>query len=413
MSSAKFAQPLFFLFVGLAALLVVRPAQAQTETVLYNFTGSPYDIGPTSSLTSDGAGNFYGTTAGEGLGWGTVFELSPNHGGGWNGTTIYSFTGGVNGWRPFYSNVIFDSLGNIYGTTEEGGANGYGVVFKLSRVGSSWTETVLHNFAASDGYYPLAGLIMDSAGNLYGTTYGGGSTGGCVFELSSSGGNWTEQVIYAVEPAANGMTAGLTMDAAGNIFGASYSTVFELSPNGRGGWNPTVIHTFDRNPKDDIVQGTLALDNTGSLYGTTAATGTTRAYFDGRGTVYKLTPKMNGKWAYEILHSFGGDAGYSGGVGPFAGVVLDSAGNIYGTTVGGGTNTGGTVFELVAPVGKGSYDEKVLWNFGGDTDTDGNTPYGGVILDSAGNVYGTTAYGGTGGGDGLTGYGGIAFEVSP
>lgn len=413
MSFTKFAQAIPLRVMGLALVFAARLAQAQTETVLYNFTGGTYDPGPASGLTSDSAGNFYGTTAGEGLeGFGTVFELSPNGSGGWNETVLYNFTGGVDGGNPSYSRVIFDGAGNIYGTTERGGAYENGVVFKLSPAGANWTETTLHSFAGgADGFFPLTGLIMEPVGNLYGTTWAGGALGGgTVFELSKSGGVWTEQVIYAAGASKYGMTAGLTMDAAGNIFGVSYSTIFELSPNGIGGWNPTVLHTFIRNPKGgNFLAGTPVLDKAGNLYGTTTAWNAQAEFsHDFRGTVYELSPGKNGQWIKKTLFIFLPYDGALEGNAPYGGVVLDGAGNIYGTTIVGGAYGQGTVFELVASAGTGSYTEKVLWSFNG---TDGSQPYGGVILDRAGNLYGTTAYGGTG--DGGNGFGGVVFEVTP
>lgn len=379
-------------------LIEVQPAQAQTEAVLYNFTGNSDGGWPQSNLTSDGAGNFYGTTYIGGFGYGTVFELSPNGSGGWNETVLQSFWGEY-GMYPFYSYVIFDNVGNLYGTAYSGGANGEGVVFELSPVGTSWTETALHNFGWTDGAVnPVNGLIMDSAGNLYGTTsYGGGQGIGAVFELSPSGGGWTEQVIYNQQ---NPTYAGLTMDAAGNIFGVSASTVFELSPNGNGGWNSTVIHTFAGGGKDGSnAEGTPVIDKAGNLYGTTYGGGSHDS-----GTVYKLSPittgKNKGQWKEKILHSFGSR---KDGSSPWAGVVLDAAGNIYGTTLGGGKYGSGTVFELVAPVGKGSYKKRILWSFDG---TDGYEPFDSLFLDGAGNLYGTT-YGG-----GSSGYG-VVFELTP
>ena len=172
--------------------------------------------------------------------------------------------------EPLQSGVIFDNAGNLYGTAG-GGANGDGAVFKLSRIGTLWKETTLYSFTGgADGSAPLNGLIMDPAGNLYGTTSNGGGGNGVVFELSPSGGGWTYQVIYS---GADGY-ASLAMDAAGNIYGATFSTVFELSPNGNGGWNPTILHTFTGPPGDgSTADGTPVLDQAGNLYGTTRTGG--------------------------------------------------------------------------------------------------------------------------------------------
>jgi uncharacterized repeat protein (TIGR03803 family) len=389
----------------LLTLIAARPAQAQTETVLYNFCSQPNcsdGAGPQSNLTFDGAGNLYGTTIGGGLGYGTVFELSPNGSGGWNETVLHSFTGGADGSNPTYSGVIFDGGGNLYGTAWAGGAYGYGVVFELSPVGTSWTETVLYSFAnAPDGAYPSGDLIMDPAGKVYGTTQAGGNCGGdTVFELSPSGGVWTEQVIYS-ECDVN--AAGLTMDAAGNIFGDGQLTVFELSPNGNGGWNPTVIHTFTGPPKDGSnAQGAPVFNKAGTLYGTTTAGGIRNS-----GTIYKLSPvtkgKKKGTWTERIVHNFFNWRSRYDGSDPQAGIVFDAAGNIYGTTLSGGLWVDGTVYELVAPVGKGEYKEKILYRFDG---LHGTYPDDSLILDSAGNLYGTTSEGGW--------YSaGVVFEVTP
>jgi uncharacterized repeat protein (TIGR03803 family) len=383
----------------LSALLLIAacPAQAQTETVLYNFKGGSDGFTPQSRLTSDGVGNLYGTTGFGGLGYGTVFELSPNGSGGWNETVLYSFTGGADGANPYMSYVLFDNVGNLYGTTYEAGSYGYGTVFELSPVGTSWTETVLYSFAGgADDANPLNGLITDSAGNLYGRTYESGGGNGVIFALSKSGSVWTKQVIYDGAPG----YAGLTMDTAGNIFGVTGDIVFELSPNGHGGWNPTVIHTFAGGPKDGLVaEGTPVLDKDGNLYGTTLGGGSKN-----NGTVYELSPvkkgKNKGKWTERILHSFRG--GNKDGSEPFAGIVFDAVGNIYGTTEIAGNSLAGTVYELVAPVGKGGYKEKVLWKF---NNTDGYEPVDSLILDSAGNLYGTASGGSSGNG--------VVFEVTP
>jgi uncharacterized repeat protein (TIGR03803 family) len=397
----------------LSALLLIaaHPPPVQTGTVLYSFTGGSDGGQPFARLTSDGAGNFYGTTTIGGLGYGTVFELSPNGNGGCNETVLHAFTRGADGAYPLVSPVIFDGQGNLYGTASEGGANEFGVVFELSPARKSWNETVLYNFASgAGGVYPFNGLIMDPAGNFYGTdnVYQSGHaiTEG-VFELSPSGGSWTEKVIYDNETAvANFGGGGLTMDSAGNIFGVSSGgfepqTVFDLSPNGHGGWNSTVLHSF---AKRYYPEGAPVLDESGNVYGTTESGGASQ-----NGMVYKLSPGKNGKWTEEVLYAFKGGA--QDGSAPYAGIVFDAAGNIYGTTAGGGPSNAGTVFELVAPVGKGShqYREKVLWSFNG---TDGSGPFGSLILDSAGNLYGVTPFGANSGCTNDTGCG-VVFEVTP
>jgi uncharacterized repeat protein (TIGR03803 family) len=293
---------------------------------------------------------------------GTVFELSPNGSGGWVETVLHSFCSesgqscadGAQPWSP----LMLDSAGNLYGTTGAGGdastcpyvpGGGCGVVFELSPVGGSWTETVLYNFCAqsgcTDGFNPLlANMIMDAGGNLYGIDSAG------VFELSPASAGWTEQVIYSE---GNGRYGGLTMDTAGNIFSVNTTQVFELSPNGAGGWTPTVIHTFTGAPGDGSdAQGAPVFDQAGNLYGTTFYGGAKN-----KGTVYKLTPAEDGEWTEEILYSFKGG---SDGSLPRP-IVIDAAGNIYGTTEGGGS---GTVFELAA-LGNSNYEHVVLWTFNG------------------------------------------------
>jgi len=326
---------------------------------------------------------------------------------------------------------VFDSVGNLYGTTFSVGVitcgksgSGCGVVFELSPVGKNWAETVLYSFTGgTDGADPAAGLIFDPAGNLYGTTsFGpGGSGDGAVFELSPSGSGWTEQVIYSPGPPGSccALSTGLTMDSAGSIFGAGESTVFQLSPNGSGGWNPTVIYNFPCSPKGKCPQGrspqgSPVLDQAGNLYGTTAYGGA-KNY----GTVYKLSPGETG-WTETILHSFrkNGIDGYY----PSAGVVLDAAGNVYGTTSAGGPPsrceglTRGIVFEILAPVGKHkNYKEKVLWSFNGyDGSGYDGSGSSGLTPDSQGNFYGTTKFGGYWYGFDNCGLGnGVVFEVTP
>jgi uncharacterized repeat protein (TIGR03803 family) len=237
-------------------------------------------------LTFDHAGNIYGTVP---CCHGAVYELTP----GGTPTALYYFTGGDDGDNP-QSGVIFDGAGNLYGTTEGGGTGGCGTVYELSPIGSGWTEKVLYDFQcgfSSNGQYPIGGLIFDAAGNLYGTTnFAGANNGGTVFELSpSSGGHWTFHLLYSLR----------------------YNGTFDFLIYG-----PT---------------GTLAMDSSGSLYGTTVMDG---AY--GGGSVFKLTPSADG-WTYTSLHDFRGG---SDGGNPFGNVVLDASGNVYGTAGVGGLSGG-------------------------------------------------------------------------
>jgi uncharacterized repeat protein (TIGR03803 family) len=385
-------------------LIVALPARAQKETVLYNFCSQPRCVdgfNPNSSLIFDGKGNLYGTTynGGFGYGYGTVFKLSPNDNAGWNETAIYSFCSAPScddGSEPFFSNVVFDNAGNLYGTTALGGAYDYGVVFELTPVGTTWAETVLYSFSngnfADDGGSPLNGLVIDPAGNLYGTTCAGDGT---VFELSPSPSGWVQQILHA-PVSRTGHCVGLARDDSGNLFYIGPSEVFELSPKLHGGFDHRKIHIFTGAPQDgSSPMGTLAFDQAGNVYGITSTGGTSNC-----GTIYKLNPEKNGKWTENILYSFRCTARNS--FGQVAGLVLDAAGNIYGASSEGGSGGWGSAFELVAPVGNGRYREKFLSNFG----KDGWEPSASLILDNAGNLYGTTVMGGSSDA-------GIVFKVTP
>ncbi len=374
-------------------LIAVRPVLAETPTVLYAFTGGSDGGDPNATLIADDDGNLYGTTLSGGqFGQGTVFELSPNGNGGWNESVLYSFCSKANcadGASPEYSSLIPDGNGNLYGTASQGGANGDGVVFELSP-GTPWTEAVLYSFGSypGDGITPANGVIMDSPGNLYGTTEQGGTNGtGTVFELSA--GVWTEQVLYDIDnTSGEAETAGLTMDPHGNIFGITPSTVYELSPNGSGGWNPSVIY---RNAGLGA-QGTLALvfnleKNIENLYGTTQFGG-----LEGFGTIYELSLLESGKWKSKSISNLKWPPVSD----PWAGVVVDAAGNIYGTSLLGGEGEAGDVFELLAPVVTGGYAQEVLET--SFFSSAGYSPNGGLLL-SNGFLYGTNSTGENGAGD--------------
>jgi uncharacterized repeat protein (TIGR03803 family) len=379
----------------------------------FDYNGSD-GANPEASLISDAAGNFYGTTVGGGnSAAGTVFELSPNGSGGWTEEVLYSFGEGLDGTYP-EAGLIFDAAGNLYGTTEAGGIHRGGMVFELSPNGSGdWTETVLHSFGAgSDGSAPYAGqLIFDRTGNLYGTTSSGGTNFyGIAFELSPNGsGGWTETVLHSFGAGTDGASppAGLIWDGAGNLYGTTYAggtsnvgTVFELSPNGSGGWTETVLYSFNSNGSDgNYPYAGLVFDRAGNLYGTTYLGGTYNI-----GTVFELSPNGSGGWTETVLHSFINN--YSDGAYPYAGLIFDSAGNLYGTTAYGGIYYYGTAFEF-SPNGSGGWTETVLYSSFGAS-MDGLSPNAGLIMDRAGNLYGTTVQGGIG-----TSAAGTVFEIAP
>ncbi len=385
----------------LATVLTIVPTgQAQTLTVLHAFSGLDGDL-PFAGLTLDRAGNLYGTTyQGGAAGFGNVFKLS-HEGSGWVLSNLYSFQGGRDGEHP-QARVVFGPDGTLYGTTTNGGnGNGFGTVFNLRpsaticrAIQCPWTETVLYRFTGgTDGRYPQYGdLTFDAAGNLYGTTaYGGDpscnrSGGGCgvVFELSRSGGGWTESVLYAFPGAPESGAepfSGVTFDSAGNLFGTTFlvdSTVYELSPSGSG-WTQTILHTLSGDDGAYPIGG-VAFDQQGNLYGTTDYGG------NGIGTVFQLQP-ANGNWNFNLLYNWGGGPG----PGPTDTPTLDAAGNVYGTTSGGITGFGG-VFKLTPGANGWTYTD--LYDFGDPHLSDGFTPLGGVVLDGNGNLYGTTSEGG-------------------
>lgn len=341
---------------------------------------------------------------------------------------LWSFTGEPNDGSGPVSSLTLDRKGNLYGTTEYGGnsSNPWGTVFELSPDGDGgWAETVLYKFCSDfssdgfclDGAYPMAGLVFDSMGNLYGTTKGGGSfscsngLGGCgtVFELSPSGsGKWTESILYNFcADSSNGAcldgaepVSQLTIDTAGNLYGTTSTggtggtrndccwggTVFELSP-GAGSWTHIVLYNFCANGSNDICpdgagpQAGVVFDNAGDLYGTTQGGGSTRNL--GHGTFYLLSPGSNG-WTEKVL--LGGVPIQNGGT-PLGGVTLDSRGYGYSTFSSGGAASDGGVFRYGFMNGK-----SITFSFNG---SNGQTPSAGVLLDGVhAALYGTTFVGG-------------------
>jgi uncharacterized repeat protein (TIGR03803 family) len=357
-------------------LSLVTLAQGQTFTTLYNFTGGSDGGNPYAGVIQDQSGNLYGTTAYGGLyAYGVVYEVNSSG----VETMLYHFAGNTDGGIPRTS-VIRDSKGNLYGTTSYGYGD-CGVVFEVDSTGK---ETVLHSFfgGASDGCYPLQGVIKDNKGNLYGTTYrGGASNQGTVFRLSPHG---TETLLHSF---AGGPSDGampdfghLLMDKAGNLYGVTeeggssgLGAAYKLTAKRK----ETLLHSFAGNSSDGCYPlGSVSMDKAGNLYGTTYACGSS-----GDGTVWKVSKKGT----ETILHNFAG--GLSDGCHPYAGVVLDSKSNLYGDTSGCGVNTYGTVWQLSA---RGTLT--LLHSF---DRSDGYTPFGELLRTAKGELFGSTYGGGS------------------
>lgn len=325
---------------------------------LYNFPGPPdasvpldrIVIGPDGSLY--GATEFGGRNCGGGVGCGTVYKLQPPLGPcktslcPWTETVLYRFSGGGDGANPGYGDLVFDAAGNIYGTTFFGGVNAQGVVYKLTRSGSGWTESPICVFGGTDGASPFSGVVFDSAGNLYGTTNSGGANGyGTVYKLSPSGSGWTESTLYSFDLTNSGGSpyGGVILDSAGNLYGGTSSggtgsggTIFQLSPSG-GGWTFALLYSLTGTAYQPGLYSNLVRDAAGNLYGTAAKDGA-----NGFGAVFKLTPEQGG-WTYTSLHAF---TGGSDGAYPIGGVAFDANGNLFGTAKSGGAHGDGVVWEI-------------------------------------------------------------------
>jgi len=400
---------IFILAIALlltAAILAPRPVQAQTFTVLYSFTGGSDGKWPYSRLIQDSAGNLYGTASAGGLnctnpdGCGTVFKLAPNG----TFTVLHSFTDNSDGGGPL-AGVIRDAAGNLYGTTNYGpGASGVGTVFKLN---SSNKETVLHAFTgAPDGASPSAPVVRDAAGNLYGTAQGGGAgNDGVVFKWNAVTGK--ETILHTFTGGADGANpgAGLLLDQAGRAlygetiqggnstcsgnFNSGCGTAFKLTANGMENYDFPGTGQQGEEPLGGLIR-----DAQGNFYGTTFYGGA-----GGYGSVFKIDAA--GKET--VLYSFTAQAD---GAWPSAGLVLDAAGNLYGTTYERGNascNGGGgcgTLFEITSG---GQFT--VVHTFMGEP-SDGNGPTATLLRDSTGNLYGTTVSGGTDND-------GVVFKLTP
>ena len=352
-------------------------------------------------------------------GFGSIFELSKNSSGKWTQTVLHSFTGLTDGNNYFpYTNensLIFDKAGNLYGTTPQGGTGGgvgLGVVFKLSPGSNgNWNFSVLYSFKGgkTDGDVPSGPLAFDPQGDLYGTTTFGGNqssnscqaTCGVVFRLSPSASGWAEKIVHLFTSVNEGANRS-----------NGCGVVYRLSPNSNGSWTQATLYSFTCGADGGGPEGALVLDAAGNLYGTTPIGGTGSACGYGCGVVFELAPSSAVPWNETVIYDFPSS---STGAYPESKLTFDKAGNLYGTTNGGGDAPSqfcdqgcGTVFELT-PSSSG-WQEKTLYNFTGPL-ADGAQPEAGVILDSSGNIYGTTRVGGIDGYDYQ--YGGTVYKIVP
>jgi uncharacterized repeat protein (TIGR03803 family) len=381
-------------------------AQAQTLTVIHSFSDGLGGVHPIAGLIEDARGNLNGTTT-DNSGPGSAYKLTHEQAG-WTLSVLTRFgQNGLDGYLPL-SGLTLGPDGAFYGTTNLGGGadgGGDGTVYRLNPATSS-SHSVIYRFSGPDGYRPLeAELTFDSAGYIFGTTSYGGSDGqGTVFELVRNGNQWTESVIYSF----SGLTDGgepdgkLLFDSAGNLYGTTFTdgdadctcgVVYELSPSA-GSWNIRVLHTFDGATGRWPGAG-LVMDTAGNLYGTTTAGGVGNG-----GTVFELSPSGS-NWNFSTIYTFD-NTGHSLEPGPFAPVLVDTSGNLYGTTVYDGAYAQGSVFKLTL-----TNDGWVLTSLHDfQSSPDGAHPYGNLVMDASGNIYGTTYDGGD---SGL----GTVWEITP
>jgi uncharacterized repeat protein (TIGR03803 family) len=409
--------------IGLALILVGNAFAASKVRVLHTFQGGKDGASPWATLLLDNKGNLYGTTeyGGNqgchheeyGIGCGTVFSLKRSRNS-WKETVLYRFQGGSDGSHP-RANLIFGQDGNLYSTTSTGGNGSVGTAFRL--VPGDWMENVIFNFSYRGGEYPQCALTFDKQGNLYGVAPDGGPHyTGTIFELvPNPKGEWTEKVIHGfkdVVPDGGLAYAGLIMDQAGHLYGTTDGggvtgdgSVYELSAS-ESGWKERLLYSFPPGPTGlgVLIYDGVIFDRKGNLYGT-AGNGGIGCFPYGCGSVIQLK-RAGGKWQETTIHQFTSE---SDGWGPNA-LIFDNAGNLYSTTYAGGQYGFGTVFKL-SPV-KGGWQKTTLYSFPGGAQ--GAYPLGALMLDQQGNFFGITHAGGGGRGahckrDGC----GVVFEITP
>ena len=411
---------------GMLLLAILPAAQAQTFNVIYNFASGRSGANPNVGVTLDNSGNLYGTTYNGGDGYGTAFKLSPKNGS-WFLTPLYSFKGQPDndGAGPD-SPIVIGRDGSLYGAAISGGPytycqifggyQGCGTVYNLRphptiqpSPFSPWLETQIYQFTLDpDGAYPRNNIAVDAEGNMYGTGGNGGNFLGVVWELSPSNGGWVEDPIYTFTnidgPGGGVPESGIVLGSDGDLYGTNSEyghddngccgTVFQLVKSGSS-WTGNVLYDFTNGADGETPYAGVIEDAAGNLYGATTTGGVNNG-----GTVYELSPNGQGGYNFQTIYSFTGSAGLA--TGPFANLVLDGAGNLYGTTYLDGRYGWGSVFKLT-PV-HGSWTYSSLHDFSGGLD--GASPRCSLVFDHSGNLYGTTNIGGA---NGL----GVIFEITP
>ena len=385
-------------FTVACLLFLAITAQAQTLTVLHSFSGHADGGSPYAGITFDQQGRIYGTTTyGGSHGDGVVYRLE-RQGEGWSFSPIYTFgSSRVDGINPL-AGVVFGPDGLLYGTTSEGGTEGYGTVFSLQPPAAAckaalcpWAETVIYNFTFDPiGVDPGYGdLVFDQAGNIYGTAFNSSAGGGSVFKLTRSGSGWTASLLWHFTGGNDGSypASGVIFDNAGNLYGTTTDggsrdsgTVYELSP-AQSGWTETTLYSFNAFDTG-IGSGGLIWDAHGNLFGI-AGSG---FLGEGPSAAYELTPQ-NGSWSFTSLYNFGEQS-----IGPISSPTFDSQGNLYGPLPAAG-NGSGQIFRLTPSGNQWLYSP--FYQF--DSCSNGNAcyPLGAVTFDANGNMYGTTETGGT------------------
>lgn len=421
--------PAHLAFLGfLLTLVMAQPVPAQTFQVIHTFQG-PEGLAPYAGVTLDRGGNLYGTARDGGSfnngyfcelyeenGCGAVFKLTKRVGSGWLTAPLFKFNS-TDGAYP-RTPVTIGPGGSIYGSTDLGGycsssGFGCGTIFSLMpgatappAIIAPWMEHVLYAFTGNDDGGPgPSALIFDSAGNMFGSSVGGKYGAGNVFEFTPSGQGWTETVLYSFygAPSDGQYPQGIVADAGFNhLFGVTFKggnndcddagcgTVFELTRSGSN-WTETILHTFTDGADGAWPLGPPIMDSAGNLYGTSSGA------FVSPGTVWELSPTENG-WVFTVLYTFSGGSNR----GPYGGIAMDTAGNLYGTTNAEGAYDEGNIFKLGQSHGVWTYTD--LHDFTGGND--GAAPEGAPTVDTNGNVFGTAS------GGGLYGIGGVVWEIT-